>query len=71
VCLLDDIAVIVSRLADEAGQYLMAQRYSEHRMLTLIYKRMNEALGMLLHTILMRISRTNRTDVETPRASFG
>ncbi|KAH8991743.1 hypothetical protein EDB86DRAFT_3079604 [Lactarius hatsudake] len=49
----------------------MAQRYSEHRMLTLIYKHMNEALGMLLHTILMRIPRTNRTDVETPRASFG
>ncbi|KAH9062526.1 hypothetical protein EDB83DRAFT_2675304 [Lactarius deliciosus] len=76
VCLLDDIAVIVSWSprayeADEAGQYLTAYRQSECRTLTLIYEHLNEAPDVLLCTTLMGIPGANRMDAETLRASFG
>ncbi|KAH9022840.1 hypothetical protein EDB85DRAFT_2151559 [Lactarius pseudohatsudake] len=59
VCLLDDIAVIVS------------WPQSKHRTLMLIYKRMNDAPATLLPTTLIRVPHANRIDVETLRASFG
>ncbi|KAH9020078.1 restriction endonuclease type II-like protein [Lactarius pseudohatsudake] len=60
ICLLNNITVIVTWSADEAGQYLTAYKQSEHRPPTLIRER-----------ALTSIPRVNKTDVETLRASFG
>ncbi|KAH8996012.1 restriction endonuclease type II-like protein, partial [Lactarius akahatsu] len=71
VCLHNNITVNVTGSADEAGQYLIAYKQSEHRPLTLIRERVDKTPDALLRTALTSIPRVNKTDVETLRASFG
>ncbi|KAI9456018.1 restriction endonuclease type II-like protein [Lactarius psammicola] len=71
VCLLNNITVIVTWSADEAGQYLTTYKQSEHRAPTLIRERVDKTPDALLRTALTSIPRVNKTDVETLRASFG
>ncbi|KAH9054688.1 restriction endonuclease type II-like protein [Lactarius vividus] len=71
VCLLNNITVIVTWSADEAGQYLTAYKQSEHRPPTMIRERVDKTPDALLRTALTSIPRVNKTDVETLRASFG
>ena len=65
------LAVVSSHSADEAGQYLTAYKQSEHRQPTLIRERVDKMPSALLRTALTSISRVNKTDVETLRASYG
>jgi len=71
ICLLNNITVIVTWSADEAGQYLSAYKQSEHRPPTLIRERVDKTPDALLRTALTSIPRVNKTDVETLRATFG
>ncbi|KAH9169800.1 DNA repair protein rad10 [Lactarius sanguifluus] len=71
VCLHNNITVVVTWSADEAGQYLTAYKQSEHRPPTLIRERVDKTPDALLRTALTSIPRVNKTDVETLRASFG
>jgi len=71
ICLLNNITVIVAWSADEAGQYLTAYKWSEHRAPTLICERVDKTPNALLRTALTTIPRVNKTDVETLCTSFG
>ena len=57
--------------ADEAGQYLIAYKQSEHRPQTLIHECIDTTPNALLCTAITSIRCINKMDVETLRSSFG
>ena len=57
--------------ADEAGQYLSTFKQFERKPPDLIRERVEREPSAIMRAALTGISRVNKTDVETLRASFG
>ncbi|KAK0226020.1 DNA repair protein rad10 [Armillaria fumosa] len=70
-CLINNITIIVAFSFEEAGHYLSTFKQFEHKSPDLIKERADKDYISMLRTSLTSISKVNKTDVETLRASFG
>ncbi|KAK0485895.1 restriction endonuclease type II-like protein [Armillaria novae-zelandiae] len=70
-CLINNITIIVAFSFEEAGHYLSTFKQFEHKSPDLIRERADKDYISMLRTSLTSISKVNKTDVETLRASFG
>lgn len=71
MCMINNITIIVTWSADEAGQYLSTFKQFERKPPDLIRERVEREPSAIMRAALTGISRVNKTDVETLRASFG
>ncbi|KZT11045.1 DNA repair protein rad10, partial [Laetiporus sulphureus 93-53] len=71
VCLINNITIMVAWSAEEAGYYLSTYKQFEHKPPDLIKERVDKDYHSVLRNTLTTISRVNKTDVETLRATFG
>ncbi|PBK74446.1 DNA repair protein rad10 [Armillaria solidipes] len=70
-CLINNVTIIVAFSFEEAGHYLSTFKQFEHKSPDLIKERADKDYISMLRTSLTSISKVNKTDVETLRASFG
>ncbi|KAG7440008.1 DNA repair protein rad10 [Guyanagaster necrorhizus] len=70
-CLINNITIVVAFSFEEAGHYLSTFKQFEHKPPDLIKERADRDYVSMLRTSLTSISKVNKTDVETLRASFG
>ncbi|VDB94879.1 unnamed protein product [Peniophora sp. CBMAI 1063] len=71
MCIINNITVIVTWSAEEAGSYLATYKRFEHRPPTMIKERIEKEPAAIMRAALTSISKVNKTDVETLRTTFG